>query len=108
MKKLDMPTAVDAHAGFLACARSLIPCLTEEITRQVSLDKNISNVLFTGHSAGGAVSSLIFLHFASNSTAQRMSPTLHAEFWLTRRPQFPLLSSPWSHLDPHRLSPALM
>jgi hypothetical protein len=34
----------------------------EEITRQVELDTELSEVILTGHSAGGAVSSLIFLH----------------------------------------------
>ena len=51
------------HAGFLSCTKHLLPILEQEITRQVAADKDISNIVFTGHSAGGAVSSLAFLHF---------------------------------------------
>lgn len=52
-----------AHSGFLACAATLLPWLTEEIIRQVTADKSLEDIVFTGHSAGGAVAAMIFLHF---------------------------------------------
>ncbi|EXA01958.1 hypothetical protein FOWG_01670 [Fusarium oxysporum f. sp. lycopersici MN25] len=52
-----------AHSGFLACAATLLPWLTEEIIRQVTVDKSLKDIVFTGHSAGGAVAAMIFLHF---------------------------------------------
>ncbi|KAM7183570.1 Alpha/Beta hydrolase fold [Naviculisporaceae sp. PSN 640] len=55
---------VTAHAGFVSCARAMLPAITDDIIQQLSADNNISNVVFTGHSAGGAVASLVFLHFA--------------------------------------------
>ncbi|KAK4444484.1 Alpha/Beta hydrolase protein [Podospora aff. communis PSN243] len=57
-------TPVQAHAGFLSCAEALVPAITEGILQQLALDTKISNIVFTGHSAGGAVASLVFLHFA--------------------------------------------
>ncbi|KAG5787101.1 hypothetical protein H9Q69_013830 [Fusarium xylarioides] len=53
-----------AHSGFLACAATLLPWLTEEIIRQVTADKSLEDIVFTGHSAGGAVVAMVFLHFA--------------------------------------------
>ncbi|KAH7168109.1 Alpha/Beta hydrolase protein [Fusarium sp. MPI-SDFR-AT-0072] len=54
---------VFAHSGFLACAATLLPWLTEEIIRQVTADKSLKDIVFTGHSAGGAVAAMVFLHF---------------------------------------------
>ncbi|KAH7312484.1 Alpha/Beta hydrolase protein [Stachybotrys elegans] len=50
-----------AHSGFLACAKSIRASLIREIIRQMNRDPGLSQVIFTGHSAGGAVSSLVFL-----------------------------------------------
>ncbi|KAK4171643.1 Alpha/Beta hydrolase protein [Triangularia setosa] len=52
-----------AHAGFLGCAEDLIPTVTADIKQQLLADEKICNIIFTGHSAGGAVASLVFLHF---------------------------------------------
>jgi hypothetical protein len=52
-----------AHSGFLACATTLLPWLTEEIIRQVTVDDSLTHIVFAGHSAGGAVAALVFLHF---------------------------------------------
>ncbi|KAK0640825.1 Alpha/Beta hydrolase protein [Cercophora newfieldiana] len=60
----DHDTPIKAHAGFLGCAEALIPAITAGISQILSLDTKISNIVFTGHSAGGAVASLVFLHFA--------------------------------------------
>ncbi|KAK3387878.1 hypothetical protein B0H63DRAFT_471070 [Podospora didyma] len=66
-------TSVNAHAGFLACAKTLIPTLTRDIVDQIAVDGAISNIVFTGHSAGGAVASLVFLNFVCHSPAQLSS-----------------------------------
>ncbi|KAK0672344.1 Alpha/Beta hydrolase protein [Cercophora samala] len=54
---------VQSHAGFLGCAQEMIPIITTDIREQLLADEKIRNVVFTGHSAGGAVASLVFLHF---------------------------------------------
>ncbi|CAM1503554.1 Fc.00g011450.m01.CDS01 [Cosmosporella sp. VM-42] len=62
--------SISAHRGFLACANVLLPWLTEEVLRQVELDPMLKHIVFTGHSAGGAVAAVAFLHFACQSLAQ--------------------------------------
>ncbi|KAL5596336.1 hypothetical protein FOVSG1_010025 [Fusarium oxysporum f. sp. vasinfectum] len=59
-----------AHSGFLACAATLLPWLTEEIIRQVTADKSLKGIVFTGHSAGGAVAAMIFLHFVCHCPSE--------------------------------------
>ncbi|KAK4670712.1 uncharacterized protein QC763_213520 [Podospora pseudopauciseta] len=54
---------VQSHAGFLGCAQDMIPTVTADIRQQLLADEKIRNIVFTGHSAGGAVASLVFLHF---------------------------------------------
>lgn len=58
----DAAISVNAHKGFLSCARTLLPAVLRDLTRLVQSDGSIRRVVFTGHSAGGAVSSLLFLH----------------------------------------------
>ncbi|KND89963.1 hypothetical protein TOPH_05342 [Tolypocladium ophioglossoides CBS 100239] len=70
---LGLPFRVDAHRGFLSCAKALLPSLPQEIARQLAADQRLSHVVFTGHSAGGAVASLLFLHAAYNCLS-RESP----------------------------------
>lgn len=60
---------IQAHTGFLTCALALLPTLQRDIAEQLSSDPSISNVVFTGHSAGGAVASLLFLHFVTAAIA---------------------------------------
>ncbi|KAM7215862.1 Alpha/Beta hydrolase fold [Rhypophila decipiens] len=55
---------IAAHAGFLHCAEALVPAITRDIIQQLNADGAITNIIFTGHSAGGAVASFVFLHFA--------------------------------------------
>ena len=64
---LDNSVPVYAHAGFMNSAKSLLPEITKEISRQLSDDGSITHIIFTGHSAGGAVASLLFLHFVHHS-----------------------------------------
>ncbi|CVL12163.1 hypothetical protein LB506_010721 [Fusarium annulatum] len=61
---------IHAHSGFLACAATLLPWLTEEITRQVTADKSLKDVVFTGHSAGGAVAAMVLLHFVCHCPSE--------------------------------------
>ncbi|KAM5363048.1 hypothetical protein ACJZ2D_012233 [Fusarium nematophilum] len=69
-------TPVFAHRGFLACTNVLLPCFTREIIQQVELDGSLAHVVFTGHSAGGAVAALAFLHFACQTQEKLSSANL--------------------------------
>uniref|UniRef100_A0A4E9DU58 Fungal lipase-type domain-containing protein n=1 Tax=Gibberella zeae TaxID=5518 RepID=A0A4E9DU58_GIBZA len=52
------------HGAYLSCTEALIPDL-EAIFKKRLGDPQIKHILFTGESSGGAVSSLLFFHFAS-------------------------------------------
>jgi putative lipase involved disintegration of autophagic bodies len=54
----------------LTCAKAIKTAVLQELAVQAKLDKTISNIIFTGHSAGGAVSSLLFLNLAFNLPVQ--------------------------------------
>lgn len=59
---------LEAHAGFLGCAEILEPMIShsfEEMERA-----GVQRVLFTGHSAGGAVASLLYLRYLSRKYAE--------------------------------------
>ncbi|KAI9779635.1 MAG: hypothetical protein M1839_007300 [Geoglossum umbratile] len=58
--KLTSVDEVEAHAGFLMGAESLMPQIYKVLEKLVR-DKNVKHVLFTGHSAGGSVASLLWL-----------------------------------------------
>lgn len=49
-----------AHAGFLNSARELLAPVSAQIEKQLSKGQKF-NILFTGHSAGGAVATLLHL-----------------------------------------------
>lgn len=53
------------HAGFLNAAKALMPLIEEHINRIRST--SIRHVLFTGHSAGGAVASMTYLRALSHA-----------------------------------------
>jgi len=72
-QKLDEAAGIQAHAGFLACAKALLLTLKRDIADQLAVDDTISNIILTGHSAGGAVASLIFLHFVSAAQCEHPS-----------------------------------
>ncbi|KAL3475376.1 Alpha/Beta hydrolase protein [Aspergillus californicus] len=62
---------LEAHAGFLKSAEALAPVVSEEISKYIGQHGEKSHVLFTGHSAGGAVASLLFLrHICSQPLNQ--------------------------------------
>ncbi|OJJ96175.1 hypothetical protein ASPACDRAFT_1891107 [Aspergillus aculeatus ATCC 16872] len=55
-----------AHSGFLHSAMALAAIVSERIKAYSRLHADTgSHILFTGHSAGGAVASLLFLHYIS-------------------------------------------
>ncbi|KAF9638048.1 hypothetical protein BFW01_g8945 [Lasiodiplodia theobromae] len=53
---------LEAHAGFLAGARVLESEITKTINQAFHAG-GIKEVLFTGHSAGAAVASILFMHY---------------------------------------------
>ncbi|KAF4459525.1 Lipase class 3 [Fusarium albosuccineum] len=57
-----------SHDGYLSCTEALIPGLQATFEKHVRDDEQIRHVLFTGESSGGAVASLLFFHFASQSS----------------------------------------
>jgi hypothetical protein len=61
------PAPILAHGGFLAAARSLKDQITEPIHSFLSKTTGLLKILFTGHSAGGAVASLLYAHFYTNN-----------------------------------------
>ena len=54
------------HAGFLNGVLALLPELLVQINAYIATTSN-PHIMFTGHSAGGAVAALAFAHFMSKS-----------------------------------------
>ena len=65
----DMQLSMEAHAGFLAAAEVLVAKTAQNIDG-MSRHAPIKHVVFTGHSAGGAVSSLLFLRFLTHAAVE--------------------------------------
>ncbi|KAF2763280.1 alpha/beta-hydrolase [Pseudovirgaria hyperparasitica] len=65
---LDDPTQ-KCHAGFLDVAKSMIKPIAEHLDHLLAEDPSRSrcSLLLTGHSAGGAVASLLYAHLASSA-----------------------------------------
>jgi len=57
---------IRAHGGFLNGAESLTPSVAQKIAQEAKKNA-VKHVLFTGHSAGGAVASLLFMNFLSRA-----------------------------------------
>jgi pimeloyl-ACP methyl ester carboxylesterase len=57
---------VHAHAGFLNSAEALTPTLSKHIEDAIR-KRSIKHVLFTGHSAGGAVASLLLAKYLTRA-----------------------------------------
>lgn len=51
---------IKAHAGFLYVAQNIAEPIQDAIR---SYTGPVNSILFTGHSAGGAVAALLYLHF---------------------------------------------
>ncbi|RAH70136.1 alpha/beta-hydrolase [Aspergillus aculeatinus CBS 121060] len=62
---------LEAHSGFLHSAMALEAIVSERIKAYSRLHADTgSHILFTGHSAGGAVASLLFLHYISEAISK--------------------------------------
>ncbi|CAI7614470.1 unnamed protein product [Penicillium pancosmium] len=57
------------HAGFLSVARKMVPAVAARLRTLIEEDPSRMSytLLLTGHSAGGAVASLLYLHLLSES-----------------------------------------
>ncbi|KAK0702797.1 Alpha/Beta hydrolase protein [Lasiosphaeris hirsuta] len=59
----------NAHAGFLTCAKAMNVTVVDQIYGQLCASKHTAGagskptLLFTGHSAGGAVAAMLYAHF---------------------------------------------
>ncbi|ORY16589.1 Alpha/Beta hydrolase protein [Clohesyomyces aquaticus] len=60
----DESIRINAHAGFLNSALRLLPLLSGQIEQRLR-DTPSTTLLFTGHSAGGATATLLYLAFRS-------------------------------------------
>ncbi|KAK8227063.1 Alpha/Beta hydrolase protein [Phyllosticta capitalensis] len=69
-----LPVGLAVHAGFLGAAQALEPHVSTSIA-EVCLTGQAKHVIFTGHSAGAAVASLLFLHYRKKY-ADALSVTL--------------------------------
>ncbi|KAL4927871.1 Alpha/Beta hydrolase protein [Aspergillus undulatus] len=89
--------SLETHAGFLKSAEALDPIVSREIHRYIEDYGEKSHILFTGHSAGGAVASLLFLRY----TYSPQNLTLPARFSCITFGAPPVVGSPISIDDSH-------
>jgi len=63
------------HAGFLDVARAMIRPVSDQLRRLLEEEPSwvTSSLLFTGHSAGGAVASLLYAHMLSKSIESELT-----------------------------------
>ncbi|KAL4882661.1 Alpha/Beta hydrolase protein [Aspergillus karnatakaensis] len=76
-------TKYQVHGGFLDCAKGMVEKISEAISSVLSkAEQNVSNksfqLLFTGHSAGGAVAALLYAHMMSKNSSSLAD--LHPKF----------------------------
>ena len=74
MKSLPIPQILGAespqvHSGFLLGAKALAERVKEQLDISES-GRGPTQILFTGHSAGAAVASLLFQHFLSSASVK--------------------------------------
>jgi hypothetical protein len=53
------------HEGYLNSAKELLKMIGDDLDREISKHKGSVHVVFTGHSAGGGVASILLVHFIS-------------------------------------------
>jgi hypothetical protein len=58
------------HAGFISSAKAILPVLSKSLGDLIRGPSRIKHVLYTGHSAGGAVASLLFAHILPQSAPE--------------------------------------
>ncbi|KAK4542956.1 hypothetical protein LTR36_005954 [Oleoguttula mirabilis] len=63
------------HAGFLEVARAMVRPVAAQLRRLIEEDPSwaTSSVLFTGHSAGGAVASLLYAHMLARTVESELT-----------------------------------
>ena len=63
------------HAGFLSVAKAMVKPVAERLRTVIEEDPSraTSSLVITGHSAGGAVASLLFMHMLSSSVSSELS-----------------------------------
>lgn len=76
---------MEAHSGFLNSAKALLPLLIEKL--KVSAEQGASHVMFTGHSAGGAVASLLYAHCQADSVLASTSAHVSEQKLSSWKPQ---------------------
>ena len=60
-------SGISAHSGFVNGAKALLSLVSRHISK-LSKSGQPKHIVFTGHSAGGAVASLLYLKFVLNAT----------------------------------------
>jgi putative lipase involved disintegration of autophagic bodies len=60
--------SIQAHRGFLNGAEALSGKVKQQIRKNL---KDFNSILFTGHSAGGAVAALLYAHVSTNGVDSR-------------------------------------
>ena len=67
-----------AHRGFLLNAEALAPEITRQLDEILRDHPSLRKVIFTGHSAGGAVAGLLYTHFLHRAAdrCKNSSPSL--------------------------------
>ncbi|KUJ14060.1 alpha/beta-hydrolase, partial [Mollisia scopiformis] len=67
------------HAGFLQVAQAMISQVATQLQQQYSASSERPSLLFTGHSAGGAVAAMLYSHMLSVSVCSELT-TLANQF----------------------------
>ena len=65
MTENDQPPRGKAHSGFVNGVNALLPEINPRISQYVQSNEH-RHIIFTGHSAGGAVASLAYMHMLSS------------------------------------------
>jgi hypothetical protein len=73
----NTPRSLEVHRGFLNAARQLAPRIEAQLKVILDSNQGMVEIIFAGHSAGGAVSSLLFAHFMSYFTKYDMLRSDH-------------------------------
>lgn len=101
------------HAGFLSVARKMVSPVAARLRSLIAEDPNriAHSLVITGHSAGGAVASLLFCHMLAQTVRSELTP-LRAFFKRVHCVTFgappvslyPLQLPRWNRLSPHHRS----
>lgn len=99
------------HSGFLSVARKMVAPVAARLRSLIAEDPNriAHSLIMTGHSAGGAVASLLFCHMLSDYVRSELThlrgffKRVHCvTFGAPPLSLHPLQLPQWNHLSPHR------